>query len=189
MLAAGDFCQVELLDVEENDAYPEIILGWASREYTIPRGKKVIVPFEAMANRFGDPRSGSKILPIKEPGGETTGWIPDRKAEVARLRLLWGAHADNYPRFDDISVPKIVVTDLNSEPVYTVVDDPEGKATEPVTQTADDRDALLSMLDRQQQQIDRMRADLGLEPEIAAEENLPSDDDHEPLFVGTGSNQ
>lgn len=188
MLAAGDFVQVELLDVEGNADYPQITLGWANKEYVILRGKKAIVPFEAMCNRFGDPRSGTIITPIREPGGDATGWIPDRKSEVARLRLLWGAHADNYPSFDDITVPLVWVTDLQSqEQILTVVDDPQGDSVNAVLQTESDRSALLDMLDRQQRQIDELRVELGMEVEVSAESDLPSDDGpHEPMFVGVG---
>jgi hypothetical protein len=189
MLAAGDFVQVELLE-DGNDAFPEITLGWDNREYTILRGKKAIVPFEAMVLRFGDPRSGENIQSIKTPGGGVNGWIPDRKSEVARLRLLWGAHADNYPKFDDIDVPNVRVYDLNNEPIATVMEDPEGKESIPVTQTESEKDAMYELLDRQQAQIDALRRELGVTDEISTESELPSDDELSPaLFGGTGSNQ
>ena len=190
MLAAGEFVFIELPDVEENEDYPQLTFGWNNKEFTILRGKKMLIPFEAACIRFGDPRSGDKVASIREPGGETTGWIPDRKSEVARVRLLWGAHADNYPRFDDISIPLVYVTDMELEPVTMVTDDPEGNSVTPVLQTADDRDALLAMLDRQQAQIDKMKIDLGLEADISNEAQLPTDDnDAEPMFVGSGGNQ
>lgn len=192
MLAAGDHVQIELIDNEFNrEAYPEgITLGWNSKEYHIPVGRRNIVPFEAMSLRFGDPRSGENITAIKTADGGASGWIADRKSEVARLRLLWGAHADNYPRFDDISVPHVVVSTLEHEPITTVIDDPEGKETLPIQQTESDRDSLLALLDRQQAQIDELRQQLNMEAEISIEDDLPSDDGMAPaLFGGTGSNQ
>lgn len=190
MLAAGDFVQVELME-DGNEGYPEITLGWDNREYMIQRGRKVIVPFEAMVLRFGDPRAGTNITSIKSAGGNVTGWIPDRLSEVARLRLLWGAHADKYPRFDDIDTPNVMVYDLTNEPVATVISDPEGKDSIPVTQTESDRDAILALMERQQAQIDQLKRDLGVTDEIELESELPTDGgDLAPvLFGGTGSNQ
>lgn len=186
MVAAGDFVQVELLQ-EDNEGFPELLLGWANKEYRILRGKKAIVPFEAACLAFGDPRSGEKISTIRGPGGNATGWIPDRTNEVARLRLAYGAHADRYNKFDDIPVPNVFVTDLNHEPIIIVLHDPLGDSTNPVVQTESDRTALLDMLDRQQGQIDNLRAELGLELEVSKENDLPSDDGpHEPMFVGAG---
>ncbi len=184
-----EMVQVELLP-EGNDDYPTFTLGFDGREYTVKRGARVWVPFWAAVNAFGDPRSGPVVVPIKDSqSGETLGWIPDRRSEVGRLRLYYGLHADNYQRFDDISIPNVAVYDVNNEPVTMVIHDPEGNSVTQATQTVDDRRQLLEVLDKQQEQIDQLRRELGIESEIAKEDELPADDLSPALFGGTGSNQ
>lgn len=190
-MAAELTYMVNVLLTEDNE-FPwdeEIRLGFANKTFTVRKGKSVFVPLEAMIIACGDPRSTDKIITVREAGGEATGWIPDREGEVYRLRSKYGQEPTGRKDFDDIHVPKIEVTNLEGERVYTVLDDPYGEKGIVTTSTTAEKDELLAMLERQQGQIDKLRSELGTLDEVQNEMDLPTDDSIPPLFVGTGNGQ
>lgn len=187
-MAAELTYMVNVLLLDEEDNLDSLTLGWNSKFFKLRKGKSAFVPVEAAIGAFGDPRSHEKTIAIRDSDGGASGWIPDRASEVSRLRIFYGGEADR-PDMEGINYPKVEVSNLEGERIYTVLDDPLGDRVISVSQTTQDKDELLAMLQRQQNEIDNMRRELGMLDEVTAESDLPRDDVTPPLFVGTGDGQ
>jgi len=87
-VAPGDFVQVTVNSLPPGSKKNYIDLGWNNKFYRAEVGKTVAVPFEAMANHFGDPRSGATAQALRYGGPDSEpSYVATRESEVARLRL------------------------------------------------------------------------------------------------------
>lgn len=157
-LAPGDFLQVN------NTSNQSITLGWDSREYVLTPGSQKPVPMEAVINAFGDPRAMDVVHTVRFGGPDSPpAFIADRTSEVRRLRQRWGIHDGPESSFENAEgkamVPSVEVYTLDGQRLYTVVDDPAGNKSAPVTPSSSNT-TLEDLLARQQQQIDFLKAQL-----------------------------
>lgn len=183
MAGPGDFVKVtyhgrthpvrnnrgEHLD-ERRDEQTPLALVWNARRYEIPVNGSQFVPFEAMANAFGDPRSTENMSSYRDEAGNV-GFIVDRATELRRLRTLYDNQFGNESEVK--WAPEATVEDLEGNPIRTVLDDPQGEAVTPVTTTALDRDQLLAQVQRQQRMIELLAQQAGIDlnnPHLVAQE-------------------
>lgn len=169
----GDFVRVKSQD--ERDWR----FMWNSRPYPLPAGGDVLMPFECAALWFGDPRSSTNVMSIRDEQGVVT-WVGDRATEVRRLRTKY----DN--QFGDetqiVNAPKVEVYDLDDNRIYTVLDDPQGDTTSLVTNTVADQATLLAQLQRQDRMIRALMEAQGMDPNadpnaLVAQPNTFDEDD------------
>lgn len=178
MIEPGEFCKVRL------NAEPERTIEYAGRKYRLPVGTEVIVPTEAAIAWFGDPRSIATIQPVTNPlNGEKT-FIADRPSEVRRLRFKWGLEFGDEESFEDSpdaahAIPDVDLFTLEGIKIKTVLQDPSGNTVNAAFTSKSDDEALRSLVERQQHQIDLLLKQLNLNEEgneAAHETELPSDD-------------
>ena len=142
---------------------------YASTPYRIPPGAAVVVPWHAATNWCGDPW-------LRNVGDKR-----HRDDEYARLRTRYGAY--NKDDVWEANRPKVEVYDLNDERVLMVVDDPSGNLSEPPSLSGDQGQYLLEYVERQQKQIDAMRAQLQGQIDTG-EVSVPDDDTPQQIPVG-----
>lgn len=164
----------ELLDVIE-DKKDSFTLMWDSKPYVCPVEKPTFVLFEAMANALGDPRSSENMASIRDASGNVF-FVLDRATEVRRLRSLY----DNQMGPEGVVdfAPQMTVTDLEDNPILTVLDDPTGDSVMPAPPTVLDRDQLLAQLQRQQKMIETLAeaSNIDLNDPDASQEPAPAAD-------------
>lgn len=119
-LKPGDVVRVHNLDDTDYE------FMWDSVGYVVPANGDGMMPFEAMANWFGDPRSTSSIRSNTDHKG-LRGWIPDRETEVRRLRMKYGVEQGDERVIREH--PNVEVYTASGERVLTVLDDPSGQST------------------------------------------------------------
>lgn len=137
---------------------------WDQVDYVIAPFGEDFMPFEAVKLFFGDPRSTDKVRSIHDVRG-IVGFLPDRPAEVRRLRLLYDHGFGDYTGkegpdvvWDPDKIPQVRVTTLKGDRVFTVLDDPVGSTVLPATTTVS-QDAELRDVVRQQGQLIRSLMD------------------------------
>lgn len=101
-------------------------LTWNSTPFIVEPGEIEPVPFEAVANWLGDPRSVELPQTVTVQGGENR-YIPSRMDERKRLRQLYGLFdsGDEYEIVQNGRLPQLEVK-YRSKRVYTVLEDPDG---------------------------------------------------------------
>lgn len=152
-VAPGDFVQVTVEQMPPNSKKNYIDLGWNNRYYRAEVGKTVAVPFEAVANHFGDPRSSGTAQAVRYGGPDSAPhYVPTRESEVARLRLRYAILTGSEGTFMDadgnVLVPKVKVTTLSGDPVLTVIDDPEGTQGQTLTSPLTHDEVMAKMQDQ-----------------------------------------
>jgi hypothetical protein len=137
---------------------------WDAVDYVIPPFAEDFMPFEAVKLFFGDPRSTDKVRSVHDIRG-IVGFLPDRPAEVRRLRLLYDHGFGDYTGkegpdvvWEKNKIPAIKVETLKGERVWTVIDDPEGTTVLPAATTVAQDDELRTIV-RQQGQLIRSLMD------------------------------
>jgi len=165
-------------------------IQWDSKVYTLEPEKDAFVPFEAACLWFGDPRSTGTIRSTRDNKG-LVGFVPDREAEVRRLRVKFG-NLGGDERFVQ-NAPNIEVYDIQGTRIVTVLDDPEGKVVNVSMPTVQDRETERAAVQTMQLQLaqekrvtDLLLTRLGLsrkDLEDAASGEV--DDDDEPFGDGT----
>lgn len=137
-------------------------IEWDSQRHDLFPGRDAFVPWAAMVSAFGDPRSTDKLQSYRDQHGRV-GFIPDRRTEIRRLRTKY----DNM--YGDESLvahhPFVEVYELDGTPITTVLDDPQGRTTIPVEQTAAQQDELLEIVKRQQLTINTLMQKVGMTPQ------------------------
>lgn len=133
---------------------------WDLVDYVIPPDGADFIPFEAVKLFFGDPRSGKTVVSFRDSRG-IVGFIPDRSAEVRRLRLLYDHGFGEYTGLEGPQVvwepnkiPDIRVETLKGERIFTVIDDPSG-ASVTLAATTQSEEASLRETVRQQGELIR----------------------------------
>lgn len=109
-----------------------------SQRFNVPARGVAYVPFDAIVNRLGDPRSGPQavIIPPQEPG-QRTKRIPSRNDELKRLAAKYGVYDTTdkslllFRELKDENdtranlMPNVTVTNINEdEPFVFPLDDP-----------------------------------------------------------------
>jgi hypothetical protein len=109
-LMDGDFLDVTNEDQRTWD------FRWAKKHYTIAPGDRMIVPFEALVNALGDPRSMDNQLVKFSDGQGNRGIVMDRYAEITRLFAMYAIENEN---MDDLvrAAPKISAKTLSGQAV------------------------------------------------------------------------
>ena len=74
----------DLLDVKNDDSKP-VTFRWARRSYTVEPGESGFVPFEALVNSLGDPRSVENQVLRYDDGQGNRGQVMTRYDELCRL--------------------------------------------------------------------------------------------------------
>jgi len=152
-----------LLQVTNDSENSTYLFSFNSQRVSIPPGQTRLVPFDAVINRLGDPRSGpirSRIQP--EEGGIPID-VPSRYEEICRLAIIYGLYTDNVnaPSHIDSAerqtlldvIPRVTVSnpaDDSPEPIIFPCDDPFCDRFSPDT-TDQSQNAML------QRQLDAMR--------------------------------
>lgn len=139
-----------------------------SISYVLQPGKDTWVPFPAVALWFGDPRSAGTLASIVDERGVRT-YVPDRETEVRRLRVKYGN------AFGDESVvtgyPDVELYDMDNDRVMSVLDDPTGENVMPAQSTVADQSNLMTIIQRQQAQIDQLAKLAGLNQSAESQVN------------------
>lgn len=166
----GDTVQVENLNAQP------LLLTYDSRRYVIQPGERRPVPFEAAKVWFGDPRAAGDVVSKRDEVGRVQ-WIPDRKSEVRRLRVLYNVHPEqerarnstykamwgDETQLPPDALPRVAVYDYEGNEIHMVAHDPEGRSVIPVQQTLSDDDQLRSLIAKQDAAIKQLQARLGLD--------------------------
>lgn len=137
-----------------------------SKSHKLSPGKATFIPVEAAILWFGDPRSIEGAQSYRDEAGAPV-FVPERENEVRRLSVKYGHQTGNV--YDYLSgktgsdlVPKVEIATVDGEVIKTVLDDPTGESVIPITQTATERDSLMAIIERQQQQINMLLGQAGL---------------------------
>ena len=117
-LMDGDFFHVQNRDTKTHD------FRWAKKHYIIEPGEEGIVPFEALVNQLGDPRSQDNMITKFSDGEGNRGIVMDRNAEITRLFAMYAIENEN---LDDLvaSAPRVGVTTLAGQAVQFPVSRPD----------------------------------------------------------------
>lgn len=126
-------------------------------------GQRRIVPYLAMVNSFGDPRSQNDRPQIYSTG-TGTGVIPARNDERLKISRMW-----TNMTWDEI--PSLQFFTIDNERLFTVRDDPMGEKSTPADISVERQRDLESVIKRQQRQIADLMALTGLETS-----DLPTED-------------
>lgn len=152
---------------------------WNSRRYVLQPGKDTFIPGAAVFTWFGDPRATATYQSLVDEEGVPQ-FIADRKSEIRRLRIKYGAGiaGDEYS-FDGVATPNVEVWTADGERVWTVLDDPDGDHVSPSPATAADENSMRALLAAQQRQIELLREQMDLRDDAAkaaaSEAELPQD--------------
>jgi hypothetical protein len=182
-MGPGDFVKVtyrgrqrRLPDGEEYwDETSPLTLMWDSRSYVVQPGDSAFAPFEAVTVAVGDPRSSDSTRVVRDEAGNV-GWVVDRETEVRRLRTLYDNQTGDLAEIK--YAPLLEVTDLEGDPIRTVLDDPDGDSVTTVQTTLLDRDQLLAQVQRQQRMIEQLANAQGIDlGQVGTVETQTSDSD------------
>lgn len=181
---AGPIGNQFLVRAVNNEEVP-IKVKWDSIDYWLQPGQDAYIPTPCAWLFFGDPRATDVIQAVKDGKG-IVAYIPDRAAEVRRLRIKWGAGIEgDDATFDQVNIPDVQIFSVTGEEITTVLQDPLGVTIMPASTTVSSDEALRELVAQQQQQIAALTQHLGLTPESTAnnEADLPNDDDVLPPGV------
>ena len=95
---------------------------------TILPGTTAMVPFEAIVEKMGDPRSGPQAQPIKV-NGHVAGYVASREWWINRLSTSYGIYDSSAISDIKAVMPKISVRTIDGEDAKFSfpIDDPESK--------------------------------------------------------------
>lgn len=101
-----------------------LTIGYDGRKWKLEPEKPVLIPFEAAALWFGDPRASENVYNLRN--GDLVTMIPDRESERRRLAVKYGDPGDGsgaYPKVDIYAID----ADGNDQLIISVLGDPEGE--------------------------------------------------------------
>ena len=117
-LMDGDFFHVHNRDTKTLD------FRWAKKHYTIEPGDEGIVPFEALVNQLGDPRSQDNMITKFSDGEGNRGVVMDRHAEITRLFAMYAVENEDLDTLV-ARAPRVTVTTLSGQAVQFPVSRPD----------------------------------------------------------------
>lgn len=156
-----------------------LTIGWDSKEYVLEPNKDTIVPFAAVANAFGDPRSTASMQSIKDQHGVVS-WVIDRPSEIRRLRAKY----DN--QFGDETIvetyPNVRVYTLDGDELPTVLNDQSGDNVLAANVTVSDQEGMEAAIAEQRKTIEMLlqRVQLMESQSGLAEDNTPTTREEPP---------
>lgn len=188
----------ETLRVVSMEETVTLRFDWNSRPYVIPPGGEAYMPFDAVKLYTGDPRSAGRIATTRDSIGIVS-FLADRATEVRRLRLLYAAPFGEYMSGQDLGgiflpdvasrsefqvasawknvrIPKVAVYNIAGQQIITVLDDPAGTLSIPVSVTAaqmDQQTQYMGIIEGQRRLIEVMADRLGIDPNSPALDNTP----------------
>lgn len=109
-LMAGDFLKVDSQDVRTWD------FVWERKHFTVEPHQSVFVPFEALVDNMGDPRSMDGQVQTFSDGDGNKGIVMDRHWELMRLFARYAVENDTLDELVE-KAPKIHVETLTGQAV------------------------------------------------------------------------
>lgn len=106
----------DLLTVRNDDSVPWKF-EWDRRQWVLKPGQVTYIPFPAVVNKLGDPRSveGTRIR-YYSADSQTRGIIPSRYETLCSLFAAYGIRGENVDALVDFA-PKVTVTTMQGQPV------------------------------------------------------------------------
>lgn len=171
-----------IVRVKNLDARRPFVDDYASQRYVIEPGGETIVPYFAMVYWLGDPRAVDVGDRNSQPH------LQHRTMELDRLQTKYGTYGDSwypqeweineenadlYPASRHRNLPKLEVTSMTGERLYTVIDDPEGNHLNPATQTVNENRNMAEAVVQMQKQIQALTTQLALADPAAAAALIP----------------
>lgn len=161
---------------------------WDLVDYVIPPSGSDFLPFEAVKLFFGDPRATTQVRSMRDSRGIVS-FIPDRAAEVRRLRLLYSHGFGDFTGqegpevvWEKDRIPQVTVETLQGERIYTVIDDPAGHSVLPASATQADDTHLRDLVEQQGKLIRSLLDRMGMDTVgTLANQEIPEDMDPQPL--------
>jgi hypothetical protein len=118
----------DMLDVI-NDGHKPVIFRWARRRYVVEVGEQAFVPFEALVDALGDPRSVENATVRYDDGAGNRGLVASRYEELVRLFAHYAVQGESVE--DLVSsphVPKVRVFTLAGQQVFFPCSIPDATA-------------------------------------------------------------
>lgn len=174
--------------VTNEDNYP-LDFVFDRQSITIQPGKTTMVPFEAIVEKLGDPRSGPTTQKIVIDG-QDIGRIAPRSWWLKRLATYYGTYdplnldgttngnGEHVPGLREV-MPKVSIKTLdNEDPHFSFpVDDPDSQFLSPNTNSAGAsiEEGLRRQMAEMQRKLKAMEKLLGQEQVPESRENIPED--------------
>lgn len=171
-----------IVRIKNLDPRKPFVDDYASQRYVIKPGEEAIVPYFAMVYWLGDPRA------IDVGDRNSQPHLQHRTMEIDRLQTKYGTYGDAwypneweineenshlYPSSRHQNLPKLEVTSMTGERLYTIIDDPEGTHLMPATSTVVEQQNLAAAVSSMQAQIQALTAQLALADPAAAAALMP----------------
>lgn len=109
-LIDGDILQVE------NEEKVTVLFRWARKAYACKPGEVTFVPFEALVNQLGDPRSVPGEVLSFDDGNGVKGVVLSRYEELTRLFAMYGIEQENVDNLVQ-KAPKLTVRTMTGQKV------------------------------------------------------------------------
>jgi hypothetical protein len=90
----------DLLMVTNDEDHP-VSFRWAKKTYVIEPGEERPVPFEALVNALGDPRSADQAVTKFNDGNGGKGLVMTRYDEISRLMAVYAIEGENLETWRD----------------------------------------------------------------------------------------
>lgn len=143
--------------------------------YIYHPGQRRMVPYLAMTNSFGDPRSVNGTHQIFRAPDGTSGVIAPREIQRGKVSVAWNAGSGPGYSITWDQIPKITFYNVDGERIYTVVDDPTGDKIMPANASIEHQRDLETTIRRQQRQINQLLALQGIEAHDLPDDEIPPD--------------
>ena len=171
-----------IVRVKNLDARRPFVDDYANQRYVIEPGAETIVPYFAMVYWLGDPRA----IDVGDRNAQPH--LQHRTMEIDRLSTKYGTYGDSwypqeweinednsdkYPSSRHRNLPKLEVTSMTGERLFTVIDDPEGTHLSPATQTVTEQANTAAAIAQMQAQITALTNQLALADPAAAAALMP----------------
>lgn len=150
-----------LLRIHNNDEEITYIFAANSESFRVRPLSETLVPFDAVVNSMGDPRSGPTPQRIQPEGGGVAVQIPSRLEEIKRLNTVYGIYTESVDAPSHVEgsegitlldrIPKVTATNVDeTDPISFPCDDPNCERYTPEDQ---DKSTMAVM----QRQLEAMR--------------------------------